>query len=164
MRILITTTSFFPAVGGARLHWHKIGSLLVLGGHRVQVVTQWTKIRADWLLGTTVFAPRKAEQFQSEGMEIYRLAPTLTDRLTMFPLLPTYHALPELTSAALARPFRKVLVPRAKRVDLVHNIRIGRDYFSRASYEAACRRVEEFFSWDEKGNRLANVYQLVTSS
>ena len=137
MRVLLTATSFYPAVGGAQLHWHKICTLLLARGTKVSVVTQWTKNRTDWLIGTTITAPRAPTQLESEGVQIRQISPSLLSRIGMLPFVAAYHIVPEVASPALSHMFRHHLVEEARAADLVHNVRIGRDYFSWASYEAA---------------------------
>ncbi|WLT39507.1 hypothetical protein NON20_08505 [Synechocystis sp. B12] len=60
MKLLYTLTTYPPTIGGAQLHQHLLAQQLQ-SRHSLQVLTQWRTNRTDWLLGTTLKAPKKAE-------------------------------------------------------------------------------------------------------
>src|SRR6188768_546110 len=80
IRLLMTITRCWPAVGGAEIHTRE---LLRAFGPRVApvVAAHWSANRTDWLLGTTVRAPSQAHQFDDEGRPVHLIAPSVGDRL-----------------------------------------------------------------------------------
>lgn len=163
MRILFTATSFYPAIGGAQLHWYTIANMLAARGHKVTVVTQWTENRNDWLLGTTLFAPDTTEKILAGSVNIHRIAPPQHDRQDMALSVAGYHLLPGIASAALGRKFVRYLRPFVAEADVVHNIRIGRDYFSWASYFAAKEAGIACFTTPNFSQRMMSRYGRVVS-
>ena len=145
MRIVQTATAYYPSVGGAQLHWYTIGQMLLERGHEVDAIAQWNDQRNRYLLDSTVCAPWGDNRYDAGGITVHRFQPSLLARCWMAPLLPGCFLLPELCyppiSAYFARRFERV----PGRVDLVHNVRIGREHFSWASYAYARRRRAPFF-------------------
>lgn len=139
MKILQTSTAYFPSVGGAQLHWFKIAKMLLARGHEVEAVSQWKDQRNRYLLDSTLRAPMGDDRYETEGIRVHRYQPGLAARMWMAPLLPLCFPLPELgyppLSAYFARRFRELEF----RPDIVHNIRIGREHFSWASLKTARR-------------------------
>src|SRR4051812_33123757 len=60
--LLMTITRCWPAVGGAEIHTRE---LLRAFGHHVApiVAAHWDTNRTDWLLGTTLRAPRRPKRY-----------------------------------------------------------------------------------------------------
>ena len=145
MRIVQTGVAYYPSVGGAQLHWFMIARLLRERGHEVAAITQWTDQRNRYLLDSTLLAPWGDDQYDAQGIPVYRFQPDLFSRCWMAPLLPGCFLLPELfyppISAYFARRFQRV----PGRVDVVHNIRMGREHFSWAAYAFALQRGARFF-------------------
>lgn len=145
MRIVQTATAYYPSVGGAQLHWFTIARMLRERGHDIAAITQWNDERNRYLLDSTLFAPWGDDQYDAEGIPVYRFQPSLAARCWMAPLLPGCFPLPELCyppiSAYFARRFERMPGP----VDVVQNIRSGREHYSWASYAFARRRQARFF-------------------
>ena len=145
MRIVQTATAYYPSVGGAQLHWFTIARLLRDKGHQLAAIAQWNDQRNRYLLDSTVFAPRGDDDYAADGIPVYRFQPSLFARCWMAPLLPGCFLVPEVCfpplSAYFARRFSRIPGP----VDIVHNIRIGREHFCWASYWFARRRRARFF-------------------
>src|SRR2546425_757217 len=145
MRIVLTATAYYPSVGGAQLHWFTIARMLREKGHELAAISQWKDERNRYLLDSTLFAPRGEDQYDADGIPVYRFQPSLIARCWMAPLLPGCFLLPELCyppiSAYFARAFERI----PGRVDVVHNVRIGREHYSWASYAFARRRRAGFF-------------------
>ncbi len=57
MRILQTSTAYYPSVGGAQLHWYRIARILKDRGHELSAVSQWDDQRDRYLIDSTVCAP-----------------------------------------------------------------------------------------------------------
>ncbi|MBL9137437.1 MAG: glycosyltransferase family 4 protein [Verrucomicrobiales bacterium] len=144
MRIIHTATAYYPSVGGAQLHWFTIGRMLHERGHTVTALAQWKDQRNRYLLDSTILAPWENETYDVEGIRVHRVQPSWIARLWMAPLVPFCFAAPEVGYAPMSRYFAArfgALVPGA---DIVHNIRIGREHFSWASYYLARRRGARF--------------------
>ena len=145
MNILQTATCYYPSVGGAQLHWFTIAKMLQARGHRVSAVTQWKDQHDRFLLDSTLLAPWGDDTYDAEGIPVYRFQPGLGARCWMAPLLPFCLPFPEIgyppLSAYFAHRFRALNEP----IDLVHNIRIGREHYSWASYKLARERGVPFF-------------------
>jgi glycosyltransferase involved in cell wall biosynthesis len=155
MRIVQTATAYYPSVGGAQLHWFTVARLLRDRGHELAAIAQWNDQRNRYLLDSTLFAPRGEDRYDAEGIPVYRFQPGFLSRCWMAPLLPGCFLLPELfyrpISAYFAHRFAELPGP----VDVVHNIRIGREHFSWASYSFAQRRGAPFFITPNFSPRMA---------
>jgi glycosyltransferase involved in cell wall biosynthesis len=139
MRLLFTATAYPPSTGGAQLHHHLLAQHL-RQQHDVQVVCQWTTNRTDWLLGTTLRAPLKSQSYEIDGIEVHQLGLSMVERIRLLlPVIGYYplmrFALPQITSC-----LKKHLRLHVDDVDLVHNVRFGREGLSYASYEFAQER------------------------
>lgn len=145
MRIVHTATAYFPSVGGAQLHWFKIGQLLQERGHEVAAIAQWKDQRNRYLLDSTLLAPWGDDQYDAQGIPVYRFQPSLSARCWMAPLLPGCFPLPELCYWPISAYFTRRFEQVPGRMDVVHNIRSGREHFSWASYAFARKRGARFF-------------------
>src|SRR5262245_9606480 len=90
IRLLLTITRCWPAVGGAEIHTRELVRAL---GAQVDpvVVAHWDTNRTDWLLGTTVRAPRHARQYEDEGRPVRLIAPRPGDRLFGLPAVAGFY-------------------------------------------------------------------------
>ncbi len=141
MNLLYTLTSYPPATGGAQSHQHELARRLATR-HRVQVVCHWDSQRSDWLLGTTLAAPGLERCYEIDGVPVRRLGVPPGDKLRLAPLAAAYYPLMLLGHAParlLARLAGRWLEPSLAGTGLVHNVRIGREALSWASWEAARR-------------------------
>jgi glycosyltransferase involved in cell wall biosynthesis len=145
MRIIHTATAYYPSVGGAQLHWYTIGRLLRERGHHIDALSQWKDQRNRYLLDSTLFAPQGDDDYEVEGIPVHRIQPTMAARLWMAPLVPFCIPLPEVGYPPLSRWFARRFARRVPEADVVHNIRIGREHFSWASWHLARRRGARFF-------------------
>src|SRR5437867_699275 len=145
MRIVQTATAYYPSVGGAQLHWYTIARMLRERGHAMAAITQWTDERNRYLLDSTLFAPRGDDQYDAEGIAVYRFQPSLFARCWMAPLLPGCFLLPELCYPPISAYFAHLFGRMPGPVDILHNIRSGREHYSWASYAFARQRRARFF-------------------
>jgi len=145
MRILHTATAYHPSVGGAQLHWLTIGRMLKGRGHELSVISQWTDQRNRYLLDSTLLAPWGDDAYETEGILVRRIQPTLTARLWMAPLVPLCIPFPEIGYPPMSRWFAGRFEAVTGGLDVVHNIRIGREHLSWASWLLARRRGAAFF-------------------
>ncbi|HKI71886.1 MAG TPA: glycosyltransferase family 4 protein [Verrucomicrobiae bacterium] len=145
MRIVQTGVAYYPSVGGAQLHWFMIARLLREKGHDVAAITQWTDQRNRYLLDSTLFAPWGDDQYDAQGVPVYRFQPGFFPRCWMAPLLPGCFLLPGLFYPPISAYFAWRFKRMPGRVDVVHDIRMGREHFSWAAYAFARQRGARFF-------------------
>ncbi len=138
MQLLYTLTAYPPYVGGAQLHQHLIAQQLQLQ-HSIQVVSQWDTNRTDWLLGTTVRSPTNNYNYTIDGITVHRLGLSVSEKLRIAPYLPIYYPFMNLALPPIAACLEQHLFAYAAIADLVHNVRIGREGLSYASYQVAKR-------------------------
>lgn len=142
LRILFSLTRYWPAVGGAEIHTRELIHAL---GPRVEptIVAHWGANRTDWLLGTTLLAP-KERTYDDQGRVVHVVAPTWGERLRSLPLVAGYYPLLTLAAPRLGRTLAQHLLAVAGPLDLVHNVRIGREPLTLASLVVARRRGVPF--------------------
>ena len=138
MQLLYTLTAYPPYIGGAQLHQHYIAQQLQKQ-HSIQVVSQWDTNRTDWLLGTTVRSPTNNYNYTVDNIPVHRLGLSIREKLQVAPYLPIYYPLMNLALPPIAACLEQHLSAYAAKADLIHNVRIGREGLSYASYQAAKR-------------------------
>lgn len=142
MKILYTITAYPPSVGGAQEHLHQIARRLG-PDHGVQVATHWDSTRRDWLLGTTARAPRPSRDYRIDGVPVHRLAyPDGVER-SLWAAAAFY---PVMQGASIERIASLLVEPLASlaNVDVIHNVRVGREGLTAASLKLARRRGMPF--------------------
>ena len=142
MNLLYTVTTYPPSTGGAQIHQHQLAQHLQ-ERHNIQVVVHWDNNRTDWLFGTTVRAPCKDKDYTIDGINVHCMGFSWLDKLVMAPFAAGYYPLmlaghPPL--APIASCIGKHLRPYADKADLIHNVRLGREGLSYASYDIARER------------------------
>jgi glycosyltransferase involved in cell wall biosynthesis len=138
INFLYTTTSYPPAIGGAQLHTHQIVQRLP-PRYRVQVVTLWTENRTDWLLGTTLCAPRTTQTYTLDGVPVTQITLTPADRRHLWPWVLGYYAFKPKAIDQIAARYIPKLESFARQANLIHNLRIGREPLNYASLQLARR-------------------------
>lgn len=138
MNITYLTTSYPPAVGGAQLHLHEIVRRMAVQ-HPVQVVTQWTENRTDWLLGTTLRAPETAITYELDGVPVQQLTLTLHERRMLLPWIMGYYAFQGAAIDRISEILADKLEPLVLKAAIIHNVRIGREPLSYAALKIARR-------------------------
>src|SRR5688572_27242125 len=123
MRLLFTLTAYPPSLGGAQLHQHQL-ALRLRANHEITVLAFWDAHRTDWLLGTTITAPRAPRRYVIDGVPVELLAPALTDRLAMLPWVAAYYPALPIAARRIARRLETPVERAAGVVDLVHHVRI----------------------------------------
>lgn len=136
MKLLYTLTAYPPAIGGAQLHQHLLAQQLHQK-HPIQVITHWNQNRTDWLLGTPLKAPEKSQDYTIDHIPVHQIGISLQDKLKLLPYLPIYYPLMSLALPKLADILESYLTNYAQDKDLIHNVRIGREGLSYASYNLA---------------------------
>ena len=136
MKLLYTLTAYPPAIGGAQLHQHLLAQQLHQK-HPIQVITHWKQNRTDWLLGTTLKAPQKTQNYTMDHIPVHQIGISLQDKLKLLPYLPIYYPLMSLALPKIADTLESYLTNYAQDKDLIHNVRIGREGLSYASYNLA---------------------------
>ncbi len=136
MKLLYTLTTYPPAIGGAQLHQHLLTQQLN-NKHQIQVVSHWSKNRTDWLLGTTINAPKKNREYTIDDIKVHQLGLSAKEKLSLLPYVPIYYPLMDIALPKIASCLEKYLLSHASNADLIHNVRIGREGLSYASYYTA---------------------------
>lgn len=135
LNLLYTLTTYPPSVGGAQSHQHCLAQALT--NYKVQVVSHWQENRTDWLLGTTVNAPNKPYSYEINDVSVQCLGTTWRDKFKMLPHVLAYYPWMQQSAQRLADIRLPQLEPFVANVDLVHNVRIGREVLSLASLKLA---------------------------
>jgi glycosyltransferase involved in cell wall biosynthesis len=136
MQLLVTITRYYPAIGGAEIHTRELLRNLK-PPVEPKIVAHWASNRTDWLLGTTLFAPMHDSTYDDEGRSVHLIGPTLVERLRTLPLLPAYYPFQQLVAPRLGRILVDHIRALDRQVDIVHNVRAGREPLSLASLEFA---------------------------
>lgn len=144
MNILYTITSYLPSMGGAQLYLHEI-TKRALGTNIVNVVSFFDENRNDWLLGTTLNTPEKERCYDYERVGVRRLGFTKKEKLRMFPFVAAYYFNKNYNIRHLADFIEGKLNPEGVKIDLIHNVRVGREPLSYASYNLAKKLNVPFF-------------------
>ena len=137
-KILYTTTSYLPAIGGAQLHTHRLAKQ-ISGSYPVQVITQWAEHRTDWLLGTTLRAPLQPKSYVFEDIPVELITLTSGERWRLLPYVLTYYTFKTQAITQIAASLAPKIEPFARDCVLIHNVRIGREPLSFASLKVARR-------------------------
>ncbi len=136
MNLLYTITAYPPSMGGAQIHTHMLAQQM-LARHSVQVITQWDNNRTDWLLGTTLRAPGRPYDYVTDDISVHQLGLSLIEKAYLIPYVLTYYLIMDVSVRRIAACVEKSLHPYAAQADLIHNVRIGREGLSYASFQVA---------------------------
>ena len=135
-KILYTTTSYLPAIGGAQLHTHRL--VKQISSHRpVQVITLWAENRTDWLLGTTLNAPPEPKSYVFEGVPVELITLTSGERRRLLPYVLSYYVFKSVAINKISVRLAAKIAPLAQGCHLIQNSRIGREPLSFASWHIA---------------------------
>lgn len=136
MKFLYTLTTYPPAIGGAQLHQHLLAQQLKQQ-HQIQVFAHWHQTRTDWLMGTTINAPSQSKDYIIDDIPVHCVGMNLIDKARLLPYLPLYYPWMDLALPPIANCIGRYLDQYAQSADLIHNVRIGREGLSYASYQLA---------------------------
>lgn len=139
MKLLYTITAYPPSTGGAQIHTHLLAQE-VGRNHQVQVLSHWDTSRHDWLLGTTLRAPSTSHDYVLDGVPVRRIGLSLWEKFAIAPYLPVYYPLMNRALLPIAAIIARHAMPLVSEADVVHNIRVGREGLSQASFDLARRR------------------------
>lgn len=136
MNILYTITSYPPSIGGAQLYIHEIARRAARN-HTVNVGAFFDENRNDWLLGTTLRAKDKEIRYIYEGVKVACISFNKAEKIRMFPYVYTYYFNKKNNINALSKFIELKLQIYGNKIDLIHNVRVGREPLSYASYNLA---------------------------
>ncbi len=136
MNILYTLTAYPPSIGGAQLHAHFLAQELALR-HDVQIASQWDSNRTDWLVGSTLRAPRRARDYMIDGISVHRIGLSMLEKARLAPWVLVYYPLMRIALPQLSACLERHLQGFAARADVIHNVRIGREALSYSSLGVA---------------------------
>ncbi|MFH7245471.1 MAG: glycosyltransferase family 4 protein [Spirulina sp.] len=139
MNLFYTLTAYPPYIGGAQLHQHLLAQQLQ-GRHSIQVATFWNHNRTDWLLGTTLKAHARPYNYEVDGVPVHRLGLGWGAKLRMAPWLPLYYPWMAAALPPIAAVIAESITELAYKSDLIHNVRIGREGLTYASWQVARQR------------------------
>jgi glycosyltransferase involved in cell wall biosynthesis len=143
VNILFSLTAYPPAIGGAQLLVHQLARELGVH-HRIQVITLWDTNRTDWLLGTTINAPRQVRVYQMDGVPVRCITLSDETRRRLTPWVWAYYVVQGPALRRIADALAAEMAPWAAQAELVHNCRIGREGLSYASFKLARERDVPF--------------------
>jgi glycosyltransferase involved in cell wall biosynthesis len=136
MKFLYTSTTYPPSVGGAQIHHHLLARS-ISAKHSVQVISHWDTNRTDWLLGTTLKAPTHHRHYTIDGIPVHRLGLSWQEKIKIAPYLPLYYPVMGIALPRISAGLQQHICPYAQEYDLIHNVRLGREGLSDASWQAA---------------------------
>jgi glycosyltransferase involved in cell wall biosynthesis len=130
MNVLYVSLSYPPSIGGGEIHLHRLAKEIERQGHRVRVVTQWSRSRSDWVYGATTRSD-PARAYEHEGVPVTQLGFRPATRMRMLPWAVAYRRRVLRGTAirrisALMRPY--FAAAAGGRVDLVHAVRMGPEF------------------------------------
>lgn len=143
MNILFSLTAYPPAIGGAQLLMHQLARELGVH-HRIQVIAQWDTNRTDWLLGTTINAPRQVHVYQVDDVPVRCITLSDDTRRCLTPWVLAYYVVQGPALRRIADALAAEMAPWAAQAELIHNCRIGREGLSYASFKLARERDVPF--------------------
>ncbi len=132
MHILFTITRYYPCLGGGELATRQLIKELA-NSSDITIITQITDNSTDWLYGTTINAPDEKREFIDNNARVIQISPSSMSRLALYPWVKVYDRLRRQSVKHLAGIFLPYLrsVPKP---DIIHNVYIGREYLSLASF------------------------------
>jgi len=136
MNLFYTLTAYPPSTGGAQFYQHMLATHLNIK-HNVQVFCQWDTNRTDWLMGTTLKAPHKAKDYTIDGVPVHRIGFTTAEKISLIPYVLLYYPFMSQMASQIAHRIASKMDSLAKDADLIHNVRIGREPLTLASYQMA---------------------------
>ena len=140
MNILYVSTSYPPAIGGAQIHLHYLAKAIKELGNDVNVLTNWSTNRNDYLLGTTVFADKELN-YQYEGVQISQVGFSKLQKLSLLPWVLSYYFLMEPAIHKISSYYSPYFESLAHRPSLVHASRIGREFIIQAALDY-CKKYD----------------------
>jgi glycosyltransferase involved in cell wall biosynthesis len=138
MKILYTITSYPPAIGGAQIYAHQIIQH-IQQRHTVAVTCHWSENRTDWLLGTTLKQPA-SHQYIIDEVPVNQIGLSRKQKLSLLPWIAFYYPLMDFALKPIASNIADLLEPSVIQADLIHNVRVGREGLSWASFNLAKKK------------------------
>jgi glycosyltransferase involved in cell wall biosynthesis len=135
MKILYTITSYPPAIGGAQIYAHQIIQH-IQKRHTVAATCHWSENRTDWLLGTTLKQPA-GRHYVIDGIPVSQLSLSCKQKLALLPCVAFYYPLMDFALKPIANNIADLLQSSAIQAELIHNVRVGREGLSWASFNLA---------------------------
>ncbi|NMC53992.1 MAG: glycosyltransferase family 4 protein [Chloroflexi bacterium] len=143
MNILYTLTAYPPSTGGAQIHTHQLAQRMS-EEHAVSVICQWSHNRTDWLLGTTLRAPGEPHSYVMDGIPVRQIGISQGEKIKLAPWVLAYPVFQGAAIERISETILKEMISAAPEFDLAHNIRIGREGISAATYKLAQQRNAPF--------------------
>ncbi len=109
------------------------------------MISLWDSNRSDWLTGTTINSDNRNLQYRIDGIDIYKIGFGMVEKIKMFVPAMSYYLSMKSSIAKISNIFLTKIEDLEFNPDLVHNVRIGREPLSYASYEFAKKKDIPFF-------------------
>jgi glycosyltransferase involved in cell wall biosynthesis len=135
MKLLYASNLYPPAMGGAQLHLHCLAKAMQSGRNDVSVVTHTCRHRTDWLRLSTVQTEPDLH-LEYEGIPVWQLGFSAFARARMLPWALAYYGLIGPATRNISLHALKAL-SSLDPPDVVHAIRNGREFLSRAALDFA---------------------------
>lgn len=136
MKIAIFITAFPPSIGGAQIHTQIMAKELSTT-NVVKVFSLWDKNRTDWLLGTTLKLDEETIYYTMDGIDVTKFGLPVSEKCKLLPSVISYILFQRNAIDKISQVFIDQFFSNFNGFDLIHNIRVGREPFSYASYKLA---------------------------
>ena len=143
MKILYTSNLYAPSIGGAQIHLHRLAQAMQQLGNEVRVVTHSCRHRTDWLRFSTICTEENMN-FTYQGIPVWQLGFSRSTRIRLLPWTLAYYGMIGPAVRGISREVRRLLDVELDKPDVVHGIRIGREFLSRATVDFAHKHQVPF--------------------
>ena len=138
MNILFTITAYPPSIGGAQISTHELAKSFSLHND-VKVISFWNTNRTDWLFGTTLRTPSVPNTYSIDLILVEQLGFSIKEKLRIAAPTFSYYFLMGWGIDQLANTIYSHLETE-KNIDIINNVRIGREPLSFASLQYARKK------------------------
>lgn len=138
MKLVYTITRYWPAMGGAEVHTHELVRR-ISRAHDVKLITQLNENRTDWLVGTTIKAPKYIKKYYDDKAEVILINLNQYEKIKLLPFMMAYPVRPLRYQALLGfeHIFKNKIAAMLNGCELIHHIHVGREYLGYISWKIA---------------------------
>ena len=136
MKILYTIGRYWPAIGGGELHTRELINNLA-SRHQSMVTCLRNDNCSDWLYAMTTKPQKKQRPYYDQNVEVRLIRLSFFDRIRLKNKLTGFYSDEShriLCNKMIANMYLKVLREINESFDLVHNVKIGEEFFTLASF------------------------------
>ncbi|RMG93297.1 MAG: hypothetical protein D6706_15550, partial [Chloroflexi bacterium] len=139
LHLLFTASRYWPIIGGAELHTHKLVQALSQR-HNITIVTQMDGAYHQWVRRTTILAPGRAKVYQDGPARVVRLGISPAEKLFLLPFVLYYAASRQLSQWAMDSVIGRKIERYAHTANLIHAIHTGAYYLDWLAYNIARKK------------------------